>query len=133
MPEKIANEIFSKFNVFLKSFSFSYQSIFTGPIPDPDSLAKYKEISSDLPDRIVTMAEKEQEERFRENKRRYGLFKFVIRAVTIIVVACVGFSFYLLRFSEPPHKEWWIYLLPLLAYLVPQIAGIFRRSKVDKD
>jgi len=35
---------------------------FSGPLPPPDSLAKYKEIDARLPDRIVTMAEVQQTE-----------------------------------------------------------------------
>lgn len=35
---------------------------FSGPLPPPDSLAKYKEIDASIPDRIVTMAEVQQKE-----------------------------------------------------------------------
>lgn len=35
---------------------------FSGPVPPPDSLARYKEIDASIPDRIVTMAEVQQKE-----------------------------------------------------------------------
>jgi len=35
---------------------------FSGPVPPPESLAKYKEIDASIPDRIVTMAEAQQKE-----------------------------------------------------------------------
>jgi len=38
-------------------------SMSSGPIPSPQRLAEYKAISSDLPERIIAMAEKEQAHR----------------------------------------------------------------------
>ena len=35
---------------------------FSGPVPPPDSLARYKEIDASIPDRIVAMAEVQQKE-----------------------------------------------------------------------
>ncbi len=45
---------------------------FSGPLPPSDELKKYAEISPQFPDRIFSMAEKEQEHRHRLEERRLG-------------------------------------------------------------
>lgn len=42
------------------SVVFSRSSFHAGPIPAPETLAGYKEVHADAPDRILTMAEKQQ-------------------------------------------------------------------------
>lgn len=48
---------------------------FTGPLPPPEQLLQYEQISPGFADRIVTMAEKEQENRHGEIRARIGLQK----------------------------------------------------------
>lgn len=48
---------------------------FSGPIPPPSSLAQYGAVQSDLPDRIVKMAEKEQQHDHDMEKSRHALEK----------------------------------------------------------
>lgn len=42
---------------------------FSGPLPSPDDLKKYGEVGFDIPNRIVTMAEKEQEQEHRNRNK----------------------------------------------------------------
>lgn len=41
----------------------SLTSTYSGPVPDPDSLAKYEHIKEGFAERFITMAEKEQSDR----------------------------------------------------------------------
>ena len=66
-------------------------SIFSGPIPDPGNLKKYGEISPDLPDRIVSMAEKEQEIRKETQLKLVSNDTERIRGATFLAsVAVIG-------------------------------------------
>jgi uncharacterized membrane protein len=66
---------------------------YTGPIPEPETLAEYERINTGLANRIVTMAEKEQGHRHRvENRRNLAqiattllgqVFGFVTAVLTI--------------------------------------------------
>ncbi len=47
------------------------QSLYSGPVPDPDTLGKYEAIQPGFAERLLTMAEKEQSNRhFREQADR---------------------------------------------------------------
>lgn len=48
-----------------KSVIVSATSSFSGPLPPPDDLAKYNDAVPDAAERIIAMAEKEQENRHR--------------------------------------------------------------------
>jgi len=50
------------------------ESRFSGPIPPPEILAGYKEILPDAPERILTMAEKEQSHRHSINNKSIDSF-----------------------------------------------------------
>ncbi len=84
--------------------SVSQHKMYSGPVPDPDSLAKYEQISPGFADRILKMAEKEQEERIvtqrqvieaekEFNFRELNNFKrgqiFALIAVFLIVLMCI--------------------------------------------
>lgn len=60
IPDKQKKEL-------LKSFSFTLikQSLHSGPIPSPDSLGKYNSIIPNGADRIMKMAERQQEHRMK--------------------------------------------------------------------
>lgn len=75
---------------------------FSGPIPSPDMMARYEEISPGFADRILTMAEKQANHRMqaedrmieieRQDSRRGSWFAFLLgmgalaAAVTMVIV-----------------------------------------------
>jgi uncharacterized membrane protein len=48
---------------------------FSGPLPPPESLAEYEQISPGFADRIITMAEKEQVHRHQQDEHRWPMQK----------------------------------------------------------
>lgn len=70
------------------------QELFSGPLPHPEHLAAYKEISPDIPERIMRMAENQSEHRRKlESARdesnlkleaRGQVFGFVIAMIAVI-------------------------------------------------
>lgn len=48
-------------------------SAFSGPLPPPDALAEYEQISPGFADRIITMAEKEQVHRHGNEDERWNV------------------------------------------------------------
>jgi uncharacterized membrane protein len=90
------------------SISVSRQQLFAGPVPSPDLLEKYEQIQPGFADRLIKMAEKEQEHRLKSQEKlidgerelsnkELANFKrgqiFAILSVFIIVSLCV-FIFY---------------------------------------
>lgn len=51
------------------SLQIRKESSYSGPIPDPESLAKYEQISPGFAERIMTMAEEESHHRRRNENR----------------------------------------------------------------
>lgn len=47
------------------------QSVHIGPLPDPETLQRYNDLLPGLAERIVAMAEAEQNERFRQEDHRH--------------------------------------------------------------
>lgn len=58
--------------------SISQQQLYSGPVPDPESLAKYEQIFPGFADRLITMAEKEQDSRISSQKSRIETDKKVV-------------------------------------------------------
>ncbi|MCY3770634.1 MAG: DUF2335 domain-containing protein [Gemmatimonadetes bacterium] len=104
-------------------------SLHIGPIPDPEDLKRYESILPGLADRIVTMAEKEQEERFTENKRGQSQFNTIMRGAFSLMGLGIMMSFYLLAFEDPPQRNWWFFLLFSVPHLLSQIRSALRRDK----
>lgn len=52
---------------------------YSGPLPSADEMEKYRKISQDWPERIIAMAEKEQEARLAELKKRSEREDIIIR------------------------------------------------------
>jgi uncharacterized membrane protein len=50
-------------------------SSFSGPLPPPEALAEYEQISPGFADRIITMAEKEQVHRHQQEDERWPVQK----------------------------------------------------------
>ena len=64
-------------------------SIFSGPLPPPDTLAQYDDILTGAADRILSMAEKEQERRHQnENKIVYEQLKY--RRLGMLIGGLIG-------------------------------------------
>lgn len=83
--------------VLMESASFS------GPLPPPSHLAEYEKIQKGFAERIIRMAEKEQDERHRNNrmmvdsdikaKSRGQMFGFILGLLIIAlagVLGCIG-------------------------------------------
>lgn len=81
----------------------SLTSTYSGPVPDPDSLAKYEHISAGFAERFIAMAEKEQTDRnnmnmtILANDREIAMAKianyrrgqtFAIIAVVLVLALC---------------------------------------------
>jgi len=92
--------------------SVSRQQIYSGPIPDPHSLEMYEQIQPGFADRLISMAEKEQEARLKSQEnlieiernnstKELNNFKrgqvFAILSVVMVIALCtyvfnLGFS-----------------------------------------
>ncbi len=91
------------------SISFQQSTIFSGPIPHPEILSQYEKISPGFANRIIAMAEKEQDERIKLNNKiveyqhiqeindqkiiRNGYY-FSLIAILLIVSLCT-YGFYM--------------------------------------
>jgi len=85
--------------------SVEHRETFIGPIPDPISLQKYEEINPGFAERLISMAEKEQEARLKstdkiiDNDRlhirgmRRGQF-FALISLTLILAFCCFTIYY---------------------------------------
>jgi uncharacterized membrane protein len=91
-----------------KSITLAQEKFFSGPIPDAETLARYKEVEPSFPERILAMAELEQKNRHSQhdiiirgelkvnnkdaNGRIIGQF---IALIAVIIVCCLsGFAIY---------------------------------------
>jgi uncharacterized membrane protein len=63
------------------------REMFSGPLPPPDILQKYNEVIPDAANRILLMAEKEQEHRFSLKDRS---FKYVGRGQTLALIIALS-------------------------------------------
>ncbi len=75
--------------------SIAQQEMYSGPIPDPESMKKYEEIKPGFADRLLKMAEKEQEHRISVNKKLLELeqkdqdkdYKYLFRGQVLAILA----------------------------------------------
>lgn len=104
---------------------------FVGPIPPPEVLKQYAEISPDIPDRIVKMAENEQLERMKESSRKHDVFKRVFRWWNTVTVVAVLAAYAFLVLPATPHRVGWVFLLPIIADAFSRvIAHLRKRSDI---
>ena len=75
--------------------------LFSAPLPPPQVLAEYERVMPGLSERIVRMAEKEQEERFSIAKENVGLVKRAQWLGFTFGTATLGTSLYLITHGEP--------------------------------
>jgi len=101
MPKQksIPKENEKKLNFHLES-----TSIHVGPIPYPKTLKEYKDISPDFPERIIKMAENEQEFKINVNKKivNRGAFGDLLSRIFAFVVVClfIMISYILIKDGE---------------------------------
>ncbi len=115
---------------------------YNGPIPSPEALEKYEQVQPGFADRLMRMAEKEQEERIKANHllieieaasqktdsdiiKRGQLFG-LISAISIISL-CI-FSFYLGYKSEARDIAVWV----IASVAAVFVTGRFLSRKSDK-
>jgi uncharacterized membrane protein len=65
------------------SANISVQQSYSGPIPDPHSLAQYEQVQPGLAERIIRMAEQEVEHRHRQEDM---LIKNTIKMATVGII-----------------------------------------------
>ncbi len=68
----------------------SHTQVFSGPLPTPEAFARYNEVQPDAADRILGMAEKEQEIRHEAQRGAIANDRHRIVAATIIALAIVA-------------------------------------------
>jgi uncharacterized membrane protein len=115
------------------NMAVQHQQAYSGPIPDPDSLARYEQIQPGLTERIMNMAEKEAEHR-RENDKL--IVKSSIRMATIGIL----FAFFsVLLFGGiivyAVYKESNVAALSTVVAALASLAGVFVffRNKIKKS
>lgn len=82
-----------------KIVAASVSQHFEGPLPAPADFAAYKETLPSAPERILAMAENEQDYRHKVNKRvvNFGLVESILGMffALVIVLCCIGAAVYL--------------------------------------
>lgn len=83
--------------------TLTQKEILVGPVPDPETLLKYESIKPGFSDRLMVMAEKEQNARIAQNERlidlefkeantrRWGLFFGLLSVVFVIALSFYSF------------------------------------------
>ena len=126
--EKVGDkEVASKIIAIAESFS--------GPLPHPKILAQYKEILPDAPERIIAMAEKQQEHRFNLEKNvikgdivranrglTLGFILFMIFGLGAIVLLAIG-----------KNIQGYALLASLLEDRQFHLVGVERAKKIRND
>ena len=64
--------------------SVVYSEHFQGPLPHPDILYKYSQINSDIPNKIIAMAEEQSKARL-ENEKKWDIFELNVDIKTAIL------------------------------------------------
>jgi uncharacterized membrane protein len=114
------------------NISVHRQEAYYGPIPDPDSLAKYEQIQPGLTERIIKMAEDEAKHR-RKNEER--LIKNSIRmATTGTIFAFVSVLLFGGIIIYAVYKESSVAALSTVIAALASLAGVFVffRNKMKK-
>ena len=70
----------------------SKSSLFSGPLPDPESLIRYNEAVPNAAERIIKMAENQQEHRFKLEHRAvsWELFQSQLGQIFAFIIAITG-------------------------------------------
>lgn len=87
LPKEEIPELLNSIGISIK-----HTSVFSGPIPPPDQLIEYNEIDSTFADRIVAMAEKEQDNRHTNDNNEFTLDKRSQTFAFVIAIFGIGMS-----------------------------------------
>jgi len=128
-----------------EKLTLTQEKFFSGPVPDPDSLAKYENINPGFADRLLKMGEKEQQERINtQNKiidieselniRELNNFKrgqiFALLAVLLVVGLCV-YVFYL--GSSKEGRDIAVTVIASIATVFIDGRLLLKKKNTDKD
>ena len=117
-----------------KALMIIRSEMYSGPIPPPEALARYEEIQSGAADRILKMAEKQQEHRMAletkaiggqvDQSKRGQLFGFILVFVCIAVAVIFAVYFGMTAFA-----------VTFLCVTMVSVVGLFVTGKmaVQKD
>ncbi len=98
---------------------------FSGPIPPPNAMAKYEEVLPGSADRIMAMAEKEQNLREKKVNGTIGIARLRIGASFIVSVLLIAAGVYCAILGQP--------LLGGVLGISGLVAAIFRRFLPPKE
>ena len=101
---------------------------FSGPLPPPSLMSSYASIDSSFPERIMKMAEKEQEQRHQLNKELIKITK-TAQYLTAILVCIVAFAGYKALVLNYPRCAVIIFGITIVALLTAYLGS----NKKDKD
>ena len=103
------------------------QSIsFSGPIPPPGLMSAYENVHPGLADRIMTMAEKEQDHRLDMDQKDERLKSLSIRVILWTIIMTCLLAFMVVYFDEDIRLAY-AFLLPLLGQFLSQLRSLFRQ------
>jgi uncharacterized membrane protein len=112
------------------STNLSVQQSYSGPIPDPHSLAQYEQLQPGLAERIIRMAEKEAEHRHLQEDR---LIKNTIKVATVsIIFAFVSVIMFCGLILYALIKGMNMATLGLAIGAIASVAGVFIAFKSQK-
>jgi uncharacterized membrane protein len=104
---------------------------FSGPVPPPDVLAEYARLIPGAPDRILAMAEREQDHRHRSQVLLLGIADRESRSQRIGLYGCIGIMAVLLMliYLAMPHGAVVVSLVVvvLIGFMVFMGVGMYRR------
>lgn len=121
-----------------RQITVSQQKLYQGPIPEPEELQKYEDIQPGFAERLLQMAEKEQQHRHQkennlivkgdiQHKRDNDTFRFgqvcALIAVSLVVGLCV-YSFYL---GNPDQGK------TIAVSVIIGLAGVFALRKLVRE
>lgn len=77
-----------------KALVMGHTESYPSPVPHPDILQKYKNVVPDAAERLIRMAEKEQDNRHAYDKEKRRLNKFAVVfgmiSAVVIIIACLA-------------------------------------------
>jgi uncharacterized membrane protein len=109
-------------------------SFYSGPIPDPDMLAQFEHVLPGSADRLLRMAEKEQDHRHEDQRRRTGAEVFQrkggLMSATVICLLVAGGGIYLLGLGR--NIEGFVALIGSLGVLAASFIAAFAAKASQK-
>ena len=117
----------------IKTVKVSEQHVYSGPLPEPEALAKYDQIVPGAAERILTMAEKEMQHRHKnDNLLSKSIIWTTIVSIALAFLSVVilsGLTFYAL------YKGYDTVAASIAVGSIAAVAGVFiffKSAKKDK-